>query len=311
MDNSLSLTPSETQTHVPVMMEEVLSFLKPVPGGVYVDATFGGGGYTRAILEAADCHVWGMDRDPEAIKRGESLAPQYGGRLHLMKSRFSTLEKVLKEENVGPVDGMVFDLGVSSYQLDTAERGFSFRLDGPLDMRMTPEGPTAAQVVNEATEEELADIFYYYGEERRARPLARAIAAHRKEGEITTTLQLATLIRQVIPRSAKGIDPATRAFQALRIYVNQELQEIEEGLASSLPLVKPGGTLVVVSFHSLEDRLVKGFIDKGKGFVSLIKKPLTPTRAEQSQNRRSRSARLRAGVRVALSSPEGGCSWEN
>jgi 16S rRNA (cytosine1402-N4)-methyltransferase len=291
-------------SHVPVMLKEVLSALDVKSEGLYVDATFGGGGYSLGILNQASCQVWGVDRDPHAVARGKVLEESYPHRFKMLASRFGALKEVWQKENLPLVDGMVFDLGVSSFQLDTAERGFSFRLEGPLDMRMGSVGPTAAQVVNEATEQELADIFYYYGEERKARALARAVVRVRAQEKIETTGQLATLIRQVVPRSAGGMDPATRAFQALRIYVNQEMQELEQGLEAAARLVKPQGRVVVVSFHSLEDRLVKEFLEKSRVkwgesfFHPLFKKGLVPTKEEQMKNRRSRSARLRAGVRL-------------
>lgn len=289
--------------HVPVLLKEVIEALTPRVGGFYVDATFGGGGYTEALLSHCSCHVWGVDRDPQAIERAQAFEKKWDGSFCAISSRFGDLGHVWEEKGLPLVDGIVFDLGVSSFQLEAAERGFSFRLDGPLDMRMTPSGLTAADVVNEAHEEELADIFYYYGEERKARSVARAIVAERKKGPFKTTTQLAQLIRRFVPFSGSGIDPATRCFQALRIYVNQEMQELENGLLGAARLLKPGGRLVVVSFHSLEDRFVKEFFEKSEAkwgevfFTPLFKKPVMPGEEEQRQNRRSRSARLRAGIR--------------
>jgi len=309
---------SEHVAHRPVMLTEVLAVLSPRDGGIYVDGTFGAGGYSRAILEAADCIVWAIDRDPDAIRRGEDLAAAYPGRLRLVHGRFGELVALLRDRNVTLVDGIALDLGVSSPQLDEAGRGFSFRADGPLDMRMGAEGPTAADAVNSLAEQELADIIYRLGEERRSRRVARAIVAARRDGPITGTLALAGIVRRAVPRSRDGIDPATRTFQALRIYVNDELGELDRALVAAETLLAPGGRLAVVAFHSLEDRRVKAFLRARAGAsprtsrhlpatqeegraptFSLIKGgAIKPSKQEVDSNPRARSARMRAAERT-------------
>ena len=310
-------------THIPVMLPDVLDTLDPREGCVYLDATFGGGGYTRAILDRAECRVWAIDRDETAIARGASLAAQYPGRLHLVQGRFSDMlplmaQAGMAEAGIARLDGVVFDIGVSSFQIDDPARGFSFRGDGPLDMRMGRHGPdsspTAADLVNSMPERDLADLLYQLGEERASRRVARAIAAARAEARIETTGRLASIIRSVLPRDKSGNDPATRSFQALRISVNDELGEIERGLAQAVRLLAPGGRVVVVSFHSLEDRIVKRFMTQVSGrapapsrhdprgltdalpalFRLLTPKALRPRAAEILANPRARSARLRA-----------------
>ncbi|NCF49329.1 MAG: 16S rRNA (cytosine(1402)-N(4))-methyltransferase RsmH, partial [Bacteroidetes bacterium] len=245
--------------HLPVLLHEVTAALCPADNAIFLDATFGDGGYTRALLEAADCVVIAVDRDPDAIARGAALEQEFGARLQLRMGCFSEIENL-----AGPdtrLDGIAFDLGVCSTQLDQAERGFSFRLDGPLDMRMSKSGESAADVVMQLDEFDLAKILWEYGEERASRRIARAIIRARLEAPITTTGQLAKIIRAVMPSQRPGqIDPATRSFQALRIYVNRELGEIEDGLVAAEAMLKPGGILAVVSFHSLEDRIVKRFL---------------------------------------------------
>uniref|UniRef100_UPI001F0089EB 16S rRNA (cytosine(1402)-N(4))-methyltransferase RsmH n=1 Tax=Falsiroseomonas oryziterrae TaxID=2911368 RepID=UPI001F0089EB len=243
--------------HVPVMLEEVLATLRPRSGATYLDATFGGGGYAAAILAAAECTLFALDRDPDAIARGAALAARHPGRLHLVHARFGDMLESLASRGVTRLDGVVMDLGVSSFQLDEAERGFSFRADGPLDMRMGRDGPTAADLVNSLPEAELARIIAEFGEERHARRVAKAILRARAESPIMTTARLAEIVRAAVPRDPSGIDGATRSFQALRIAVNDELGEIERGLAAAMELLAPGGRLVVVAFHSLEDRIVK------------------------------------------------------
>ncbi len=310
--------PQEHLAHRPVMLTEVLAVLSPRDGGVYVDGTFGAGGYSRAILEAADCIVWAIDRDPDAIRRGEDMAAAYHGRLRLVHGRFGEMAALLRARNVTLVDGIALDLGVSSMQLDEAERGFSFRADGPLDMRMGAAGPTAADAVNTLAEKELADIIYQLGEERHSRRVARAIVAARKDGPITGTLALADIVRRVVPRSRDGIDPATRTFQALRIYVNDELGELDRALVAAEALLAPGGRLAVVAFHSLEDRRVKAFLRARAGAIPRTSRHLPatqeegraptftllkggagkPTKEEVSANPRARSARLRAAERT-------------
>jgi 16S rRNA (cytosine1402-N4)-methyltransferase len=312
------------QSHVPVMLPEALRLLAPRDGGVYLDGTFGGGGYARAILEAARCTLWAIDRDPDAIARGASLVVRFPGRLHLIHGRFGNLLDLLAERGVTALDGVVLDVGVSSYQLDDPVRGFSFRGDGPLDMRMERSGPTAADLVNTLPERELADLLFEFGEERASRRIARAIVAARgeaipgREPGITTTARLASIIRGVLPPDRSGIHPATRSFQALRIRVNDELGEIERALDQASRLLSPGGKLVVVSFHSLEDRIVKRFMGEAAGrspapsrhdprglaarpaprFRLLTARPMRPGPAETSANPRARSARLRALERM-------------
>ncbi|MFM7419805.1 MAG: 16S rRNA (cytosine(1402)-N(4))-methyltransferase RsmH, partial [Alphaproteobacteria bacterium] len=230
--------------HVPVMLAEVLASLAPQEGATYLDATFGGGGYARAILEAAPgCTVFAIDRDPDAIARGAALAQRFAGRLHLIEGRFGDMLSLLRDRGIASLDGVVMDLGVSSFQLDQAERGFSFRTDGPLDMRMEKSGPSAAELVNSLPERDLADIIFRFGEERFARRIARAIVARRAEAPFTTTADLAAFVRRAVPRDPSGIDGATRSFQALRIAVNDELGEVERGIAAAMEMLAPGGRL--------------------------------------------------------------------
>lgn len=302
--------------HLPVMLAEVLEALNPRDGGCYIDGTFGGGGYTKAILDAADCRVMGIDRDPAAVKRGEALAAQYPGRFTIVHGTFSGMDEYLDQAAFDHVDGVVLDLGVSSYQFDEPERGFSFRADGPLDMRMASEGMSAADVVNTEDERKIAEILLRYGEEHKARSIARAIVRARP---ITRTAQLADLIAQVMGPKARAaaIHPATRSFQALRIYVNDELGELERAMESATRALSPGGRLVVVSFHSLEDRIVKKFLQKQSGAAPRVSRhapalapdvqhyrllqraPLIPGDTEISKNPRARSAKLRAAERLA------------
>jgi 16S rRNA (cytosine1402-N4)-methyltransferase len=305
--------------HVPVMLAEVLDLLRPADGRTYLDATFGGGGYTQAILETAACTVFAIDRDPDAIARGAALAARHAGRLHLLEGRFGDMVSLLAAEGVTALDGVVFDVGVSSFQLDEAERGFSFRADGPLDMRMGRAGETAADLVNTLDERALASLLLEFGEERHARRVARAILRARAEAPITTTARLAAVVRGAVPPSHDGIDPATRSFQGLRIAVNDELGELARGIAAAIGLLSPGGRIVAVSFHSLEDRIVKHALGAAAGrggnpsrhdpaalaapaappaFALLTAKPLRPTEAETNANPRARSARLRAAERI-------------
>lgn len=306
-------------SHAPVMLDEMLAALAPRDGGVYLDGTFGGGGYSEAILRAADCTVWAIDRDPAAIARGATVAARHPGRLHLLQGGFGGLLALLEGAGVARLDGAVFDLGVSSFQLDDPARGFSFRTDGPLDMRMSLAGPTAADLVNTLPEAELADTLYELGEERLSRRIAKAIVAARKVAPIATTLGLAQVIRAVVPPDRSGIDPATRSFQALRIRVNDELGQIERAMAQAAGMLAPGGRLVVVAFHSLEDRIVKQFMTAASGrtpapsrhdpggllprqaarFRLLGARAQRPGATELAGNPRARSARLRAMEAVA------------
>jgi 16S rRNA (cytosine1402-N4)-methyltransferase len=301
-------------THVPVMLPEVIEALAPRADAAYLDATFGGGGYASAILDAAPCTLWAIDRDPDAIARGAALAQRHPGRLHLVHGGFGDMVALLADRGVTRLDGVVMDLGVSSFQIDDPARGFSFRADGPLDMRMDRSGPTAADLVATLPEHDLADTLYQFGEERLSRRIARAIVQARAEAPITTTAQLAAIIRRVVPKDGSGIDPATRSFQALRIRVNDELGQIERALAQAATLLAPGGRLVVVSFHSLEDRIVKRFMAEAAGrtpapsrhdprgltvrpashFRLLHARARRPGDAETATNPRARSARLRA-----------------
>jgi 16S rRNA (cytosine1402-N4)-methyltransferase len=295
-----------------------MAAIAPRDGAIYVDGTFGGGGYSRALLEAADCKVWGIDRDPDAVAGGGALAELYPGRLSLIEGRFGDMVTLLRAEGVEAVDGIALDVGVSSMQIDTAERGFSFRNDGPLDMRMEASGTSAADLVNDTDEAPLADIIYLYGEERRARRIARAIVEARRAAPITRTRQLADIVRRAYGRADIRIHPATRTFQALRIYVNDEIEELRSGLAAAETLLGPGGRLAVVTFHSLEDREVKRFLQERSGqaprasrhvpdlsdtappatFRLLSPRVGRPGDAEIAENPRSRSARLRAAERT-------------
>src|SRR5215472_711799 len=247
--------------HVPVLAREVVDALRPRDGGRYLDGTFGAGGYTSAMLDRAECQMIAIDRDPDAIAAGQALAERYAPRLRLIEGRFGDMAELLSAEGVDEVDGVALDLGVSSMQFDQAERGFSFRASGPLDMRMDKRGPSAADLVNEADEAEIADIIWRYGEERKSRRVAHAIVERRQKQRIETTAELAEIVRRAVGPSARDeSDPATRTFQALRIAVNDELGELERGLAAAEQVLAPGGRLAVVSFHSLEDRAVKDFV---------------------------------------------------
>ncbi len=301
--------------HIPVMMNEVLESLDPTDGQTYVDGTFGRGGYSKAILDAADCRVEAIDRDPQAIEVGKLMEDQYKGRFMIHQGCFGDLDRLV---NIDSCDGVVLDIGVSSPQLDEASRGFSFQKDGPLDMRMSQEGPTAAEVVNTKDESDLADIIYIYGEERKSRRVARSIVQEREaNGPLETTFQLADAVRRAVRKDRSGIDPATRTFQALRLYVNDELNELERGLRAAERLLAPEGRLVVVSFHSLEDRIVKTFLNnrccthaRGSRHLPSVelpmqptfhfrhKKPVTARESEVAVNPRSRSAKLRWAIRT-------------
>ncbi|MES2608481.1 MAG: 16S rRNA (cytosine(1402)-N(4))-methyltransferase RsmH [Pseudomonadota bacterium] len=285
--------------HVPVLLQQMYDTLSPQKDGIYLDGTFGGGGYTRAILESSLCVVHALDRDPEAKERSQILKQEFPDRFFFHEGCFSDMPTLFQENYF---DGIVFDFGVSSYQFDTPERGFSFRHDGPLDMRMNPDaGLSAADVVNTFSEEDLANIFFQYGDEKKSRHIARSITFIRKESPFTHTLQLANCIRKIVYRK-DGIDPATRSFQALRIFVNNELIEIEAALRASVKLLKNNGKLVTVTFHSLEDRLCKQFLKNESPwllnqkvfFESITRKPIAPSHNEINDNPRCRSAKLRA-----------------
>jgi 16S rRNA (cytosine1402-N4)-methyltransferase len=300
--------------HVPVLLDEVLAALAPQPGDLVVDATFGAGGYSRALLERGAL-VHAFDRDPDAIAAGRNWpeAAENPPRLVLHPRRFSEMAAALRDAGVAQVAGVVMDIGVSSMQLDQTERGFAFSLDGPLDMRMSQEGPSAADFVNTAGEGEIADVLYHYGEERQSRRVARAIVAARP---LSTTGELARVVRKALgykPGAPK--DPATRSFQAIRIHVNAELDELESGLRGATEMLREGGRLAVVSFHSLEDRIVKRFLRDAAAtgaasrhaplpemrppLFTRVAKAVRPTEAEVARNPRARSAVLRAAVRTS------------
>ena len=303
--------------HIPVLAGQMLALLSPRDGGVYIDATFGAGGHTRAILDTAATRVIGLDRDQRALALGADLVEHAAGRLTLVEARFSALDAVARDLGFEAVDGVVLDLGVSSMQLDRAERGFSFRREGPLDMRMGGSGPTAADIVARASERDLATIIATLGEERHARAVARAIVAARRSAPIETTTALGAIVTRALPRGPRQIDPATRTFQALRMFVNDELLELERALPAAERVLKPSGRLVAIAFHSLEDRLVKSFLAErsrslsagsrhwpqrpqpAPSFRLLTKRPIVPDQSEIAGNPRARSAKLRCGERTS------------
>jgi len=312
-----SLPPSGPVRHTPVLLPEIITALQPQADGLYIDCTFGAGGYTRAILEAADCRVLALDRDPSAIAAGQNLIQHFSDRLTLVESRFAELADVAQAHGFSAADGVVFDLGVSSMQLDEAERGFSFMRDGPLDMRMSAQGVSAADVVNTFKQDAIADILYQFGEERRSRAIARTIVAARAEKPFERTSELAALCLRVLGQKPGDKNPATRTFQALRLYVNNELDEVSRGLAAAEAVLRPGGRLAVVAFHSLEDRIAKQFLNDRAGRVAapsrhapvaaehaaptfklLTRKLVEPSEAEIAANPRSRSAKLRAAEKL-------------
>jgi 16S rRNA (cytosine1402-N4)-methyltransferase len=307
---------STAAPHIPVLLDEVIAGLAPQPGETHVDGTFGAGGYTRALL-ASHAKVIAFDRDPDAIAAGQALVAESDGLLELVPETFSRLADALEARGIDGVDGVTLDIGVSSMQLDQAERGFSFQSDGPLDMRMEQAGPSAADFVNDADEAEIADVLFHLGEERQSRRVARAIVAARP---ITRTSELAAVVRRALGhREHDKKDPATRTFQAIRIHVNRELDELEDGLAAAERALKPGGRLAVVSFHSLEDRIVKRFLKERSTAPSgsrhlpdmsgtapapsfeAVAKPVRAGEAELARNPRSRSATLRVARRTAAS----------
>ncbi|MBV9567012.1 MAG: 16S rRNA (cytosine(1402)-N(4))-methyltransferase RsmH [Hyphomicrobiales bacterium] len=311
-------------SHLPVLLPEVMEALQAVNGGRYIDATFGGGGYCRALLSASpSTRVLALDRDPEAVREGQTLVERAGARLTLAQARFGEIARVAREHGFDDVDGIAFDVGVSSMQIDRPERGFSFRHDGPLDMRMSREGPSAADLIATSSVEELADLLRLFGEERHAGRIARAIVkARTQDAPITTTRELRRLVASAVPAARDGIDPATRTFQALRIAVNDELGELVGGLVGATSLLKPGGRLAVVTFHSLEDRIVKRFLQGNTGREQPLSRhlptqrtsqrafapafgPITPGETELAGNPRARSAKLRWGTRTHSPLSEG------
>ena len=310
---------SEQTLHQSVLLNEVVEVLGPIHGGCYLDATFGNGGYSRAILDKANCTLLSIDRDPDAIKRGATMKGKYADRFHLAEGCFSDMVGLVNSHlpEFSGLHGAAFDLGVCSTQLDQPERGFSFRTDGPLDMRMSKSGRSAAEVVMGSDEADLARIFWEYGEEKASRRVAKAICRERTKANITSTSQLAAIIRSVMPAKKPGqIDPATRSFQALRIFVNRELDELRAGLEAVEQLLRPGGILAVVSFHSLEDRIVKRFLTTRSQFAArpsrhrpdveapaptfelLSRKAILPIEEERIKNNRARSAKLRIAQRT-------------
>ena len=298
--------------HEPVLLEEVVAGLAVQPGSTHIDGTFGAGGYSKALLGAGAGRVIAFDRDPTAIAEGRSLVPD--PRLELFHERFSRMDRALAERDIAPVDGVALDIGVSSMQLDRAERGFSFSKDGPLDMRMSQAGESAAEFLNSADEAEIARVLRDYGEEPRARAVARAIVAARP---LTRTAELAAVVRKALGyRQGQKSDPATRTFQAIRIHLNAELEELEQGLRAAERVLRPGGRIAVVTFHSLEDRIVKRFLRERSGNVPAgsrhrpqiargpaptfekVARPVAPSERELASNPRARSARLRTAVRT-------------
>jgi 16S rRNA (cytosine1402-N4)-methyltransferase len=321
-NREVSFDMTDPVRHRPVLLDEMLKALAPEKGQVHLDGTFGAGGYTRAILEAG-ASVVALDRDPTAHANAPVYPAALAKRFVLVNSCFSALDVVIEQRGLGAVDGVVLDVGVSSMQLDQAERGFSFRFDGPLDMRMARDGVSAADLVNDLAEKELAALIRTFGEERRAGTVARAIAAERLKGRIESTLQLAAILEKAIGRPQDLIHPATRTFQALRIVVNDELGELARALFAAERALKPGGRLVVVAFHSLEDRIVKTFFNERTRahapvsrhvpigtanpptFSPLTRGVVTPTDVEVIKNPRSRSARLRAACRTEAPARDG------
>ena len=302
--------PEIRQKHIPVMLQEVLTALKPQKGEVYVDATFGNGGYTKAILETADCKVIALDRDPTVKIRVNEFKNMYGDRFEFRAGQFGDFADLVPEK----INGAVFDIGVSSMQLDEAERGFSFSKEGALDMRMSQNGISAKDIVNSYDEEALADLIYQYGEERKSRQIAKRIVEYRQNKKIETTTELAEIIYSVIHKKFGEIDPATRTFQALRIAVNDELGELSRGLSGAANRLQKNGRLVVVDFHSLEDRIVKNFFKENGGkrirvskyapellqdehLFAEVSKVIMPTAEECGKNPRARSAKLRYAIR--------------
>lgn len=293
------LTPDPSAlSHIPVLAGEILDALAPAPGKIFVDGTLGGAGHTRLLLERG-ATVYGIDQDPYALERARAAALPG---LHVLQGNYRDMGELLLAQGVTQVDGILLDIGVSSFQLDDVERGFSYHSEAPLDMRMSQEGESAADVVNDLEESELAALIYEYGEERHSRRIARFIVQAREKAPIETTVQLAELIKRAYPGFSKGIHPARRTFQALRIYVNDELGALRDGLKAAEGLLAPGGRLAVISFHSLEDRIVKRFLLGSEVLTPLTKRPLVASEAEQAGNPRARSAKLRVAERPAEAS---------
>ena len=308
--------------HIPVLLEETINALSVKNEKFYIDATFGLGGYTRAILEKKNCKVLGVDRDPDVTPVAEAIKVDFKNRFYFQNARFSQIEQLLEPSRIKKVAGIVFDLGVSSPQIDQGHRGFSFKLNGPLDMRMSKEGPTAEEFINKVEEKTLANIIFELGDEVFSRRIARNIITERAVNTITKTGQLASIIRTAVPSSKYKIDPATKTFQAIRIYLNDEISELERGLIAAERILQPNGILAVVSFHSIEDRIIKNFFlkcsqnknlsrhipdipSKNHSLKILTKKPILPSESEIKYNTRSRSAKLRVAERTAFPSQFG------
>jgi len=298
--------PRPREPHVSVLRQEVLAALAPHSQGTYVDATLGAGGHAEAVLETPGTRLIGVDRDPRALELARARLARFGERVAYVHGRFSDIERHLAALQIPAVDGLLADVGLSSMQLDEADRGMSFRMEGPLDMRMDPtSGETALELIDRLEDDELADVIYQYGEERRSRRVARCIKQARDSGELHTTADLRrAVVRAVGPARVGGVDPATRTFQALRIAVNQELEELHALLASAARVIAPGGVLAVISFHSLEDRIVKHALRERSVWQPLTKKPITASDEEVSDNPRARSAKLRAARRVGAAEAE-------
>ena len=280
--------------HHPVMVDEIISYLAPEKLKTYVDCTFGQGGYSKKILENTNCNIIAIDRDKDALEHAKLLKKKYPKNFIFCVNNFSKLDQVLKKNDIKKIDGLIFDLGISNTQLNNPTRGFSFSNNGPLDMRMDIENLdlTAQKIINEFDQHNLSDIFYYYGEEKNSRQIARKIIEFRKKKEISTTFELVELIKKV--NSYKKKHPATRVFQALRIFINDELNELDITLKKSLLFLKKNGKIITVAFHSLEDKVIKNFFSRNKGLLKILtKKPVTPNEKEVKINPRSRSARMR------------------
>lgn len=308
----------EREIHIPVMLNEAIKCLAPEDGKVYVDGTFGSGGHSVKILESAECKVLAVDRDPDVKKIAIDLKSKFSKKIDFIQGCFGDLKQLLNNYGISKVDGILLDIGVSSMQIDRSERGFSFMKDGPLDMRMSKEGLDAAYVVNNMSEEDLANIIYRYGDEKKSRKIARAIVKAREIKLFSTTLELAKVIHSVFPFKVGKIDSATRTFQAIRIYVNNELEELERVLKDSEELLSIGGRIVVITFHSIEDRIVKSFLRSKEGkksnvsrhlpvlesveskpiFKIPVRRVITPSEEEINNNIRARSAKLRFAIKT-------------